>query len=626
MKLRKTRRGFTIVELVIVVAVIGVLAAVLIPTFINLTQKANKAADNSLVANLNTALAGREGEADDTKNNTMQDVIDDLEAWGYKLENLTTKSKEKLLWNEKTNRFTLEDKADFTKYSTSNYWKIVKSTSELLKEEGQYYSGYAHAKFSETEANAGITVYAGFDVGTTNISAVTYENKTDSTKVVSIRTTNGSLNIGSSEFKAKGQVYHYGIAKDCTIYTETSCFHTAGGIGNMDLKEGKAIAEDGGLVYLVKAAVGVLIEEVGTGKFFIPEETTQAEDGTGVPASVAEQVGITPATTGQSSTYSGATKVGGNVYEIGNLAALEKFRDLVNGGFSFDGISVKLTNDITLSDGWTPIGEGSRKAAINTTVGSEGWKYSGNVYKGEFDGNNHKIYNLNNKGYVPTTKSLGEDGTNFIYCYGLFSIVAGNAYIHDLELVDVDINTSRYASSGDKIKGDSVAALVGFSAGSLHLDHITVSGTSSIVGYEAASSILARAYKQDSTVSTATIIINNCSSNATVNILHESYAAGMFGYIATEQIPDTTITNNTFTGTVSTYPANSRVPTLNNAGLVVLSTNTTNTSFTHYGNVNSGTQIGGNNAEIDKCLFLKMSTNTFIEASRNVDNVPPSNN
>ncbi|MBQ9457291.1 MAG: type II secretion system protein, partial [Bacilli bacterium] len=40
----KVRQGFTIVELVIVIGVIGVLTAVLVPTFINLNQKANQAA------------------------------------------------------------------------------------------------------------------------------------------------------------------------------------------------------------------------------------------------------------------------------------------------------------------------------------------------------------------------------------------------------------------------------------------------------------------------------------------------------------------------------------------------------------------------------------------------------
>ena len=42
MKKRNAKKGFTIVELVIVIAVIAILAAVLIPTFSNVVEKANE--------------------------------------------------------------------------------------------------------------------------------------------------------------------------------------------------------------------------------------------------------------------------------------------------------------------------------------------------------------------------------------------------------------------------------------------------------------------------------------------------------------------------------------------------------------------------------------------------------
>ena len=51
------KKGFTIVELVIVVAVIAILAAVLIPTFSGIIAKANLSADQQAVRNMNIALA-----------------------------------------------------------------------------------------------------------------------------------------------------------------------------------------------------------------------------------------------------------------------------------------------------------------------------------------------------------------------------------------------------------------------------------------------------------------------------------------------------------------------------------------------------------------------------------------
>lgn len=51
------KKGFTIVELVIVIAVVAVLAAVLIPTFTSLVKKANLSNDQSMIRNMNTTLA-----------------------------------------------------------------------------------------------------------------------------------------------------------------------------------------------------------------------------------------------------------------------------------------------------------------------------------------------------------------------------------------------------------------------------------------------------------------------------------------------------------------------------------------------------------------------------------------
>ena len=55
---RSNKKGFTIVELVIVIAVIGILAAVLIPTFSSVVDKANKsAAEQELKSAYTIALA-----------------------------------------------------------------------------------------------------------------------------------------------------------------------------------------------------------------------------------------------------------------------------------------------------------------------------------------------------------------------------------------------------------------------------------------------------------------------------------------------------------------------------------------------------------------------------------------
>ena len=57
---RNSRKGFTIVELVIVIAVIVILAAVLIPTFASIIKKANESVDMQVVKQMNTILQADE--------------------------------------------------------------------------------------------------------------------------------------------------------------------------------------------------------------------------------------------------------------------------------------------------------------------------------------------------------------------------------------------------------------------------------------------------------------------------------------------------------------------------------------------------------------------------------------
>lgn len=64
---RNNKKGFTIVELVIVIAVIAILAGVLIPTFAGVTTKAKKSAALQEARNLYTEyLAFENGEVDET--------------------------------------------------------------------------------------------------------------------------------------------------------------------------------------------------------------------------------------------------------------------------------------------------------------------------------------------------------------------------------------------------------------------------------------------------------------------------------------------------------------------------------------------------------------------------------
>nr|MBE6545072.1 type II secretion system protein [Oscillospiraceae bacterium] len=93
---KQNRKGFTIVELVIVIAVIGILAAVLIPTFSGIIESANRTVDTQLVAQINTVLA-----VEDVLSGGVNEVVDiqnAIKKHGLKLE---TKSKGAYLWYDR---------------------------------------------------------------------------------------------------------------------------------------------------------------------------------------------------------------------------------------------------------------------------------------------------------------------------------------------------------------------------------------------------------------------------------------------------------------------------------------------------------------------------------------------
>ena len=234
----RIRQGFTIVELVIVIGVIGVLSAVLIPTFINLNNKANQAADESLIKNLNTQL--RIKETSEGKNATMTEALADALEAGYKVENLTPKSGKDIVWDQEKDEFAQKESAptDGTAYK---FWTIAKSAGDLTKG----YSSYLY--FQPT---SDITVSTGFDVGEysgVNVSYVRPGNPaTDPEHNVIVRTDGGTFTVdGPADI-----VKHYGFVDKIWVkHIKGSSYHEYGRVRvNMQIDDGHVVVEDEGYV------------------------------------------------------------------------------------------------------------------------------------------------------------------------------------------------------------------------------------------------------------------------------------------------------------------------------------------------------------------------------------------
>ena len=235
---RNTKKGFTIVELIIVIAVIAVLAAVLIPTFSNLIQKANEAKDTALVSDLNKGLK-MSGKNFTTMHEALQAVEENVGINVAKISAAATHSE--VLWDSVNNCFVYNangtikyipdsQKTPIKADEQYKYWQIVEEAKDNAIY-SQYLSGDNHAEE--------VTVNTGFDAGkNANLKSVTYTN--EGTQSVVIRTNGGELVVDAGN----ATVAHYGAANYVNIENVYDhSFHEYGVAAVVRIAKGHFIAE-----------------------------------------------------------------------------------------------------------------------------------------------------------------------------------------------------------------------------------------------------------------------------------------------------------------------------------------------------------------------------------------------
>ena len=243
---KNMKRAFTITELVIVIAVVAILAAVLIPTFSNLIEKANVSNDTVLVRNLNEALII--AETTEGKPQTMHDALTAVAEQGYTVEKLTPRSTGDILWEQTSNRFALvkDNEIVFGDDSTKaeigyTYWKI---TSDLEEVSTGKYSYYLAEEVDESVLTEALAVSTGLDVGNNSNVSISYANNEASATAQNVifRTNGGKLSINGLE----DTVSHYGTANSVEITAvKGESYHEYGTIlGNISLKQGRVVLEN----------------------------------------------------------------------------------------------------------------------------------------------------------------------------------------------------------------------------------------------------------------------------------------------------------------------------------------------------------------------------------------------
>lgn len=515
------KRGFTIIELVIVIAVIAILAAVLIPTFANIIQKANVANDVALARNMNTILIA--DEATNGRSTDMYDVLIALEQGGFKLENLNPRADGNVFaWDKANNQIVYLDK--------KNPDKPIFQAKEIGNNKGDLYittrkaevfadyPGYSYYFASDISGNITLDEGSCLDTGefalNGNVSVKT-------NKDVEIHgTINGTITVDS----ANGKITNYSVVKNVVIVnTASTSYHERGHVEAMEIKnslKGKVVLENDA---------------------YVEKLTNNRTNGT------VESTGYVEAVEGSDKTSVTATTGNKYVLEIGTYDQLVNFRNKVNAGASYSGMTVNLTADIDISErAWTPIGAVYRKYVVDK---------SAKVFQGTFDGQGHKITGLTNTGFKISSVYSGSNDTTpheyKEYVFGLFGSVY-NATIKDIVMANVNIDLA--CDEKEKVVGDSVGAIVGFAAG----DQVTIEGckvlSGSVVGYDAVAGIVGRSYS----VKTK---INKCENAATVTAIRR--ASGILGFIskdskAVEEVAITDCKNSgnvKQTGTPDTDPA-----------------------------------------------------------------------
>ena len=523
---RSTKKGFTIVELVIVIAIIAILAAVLIPTFASLIQKANESKDTQLVKNLNTALA-----ADNKEHKTMTDALKAAEAFGYDVGKINASATgNEILWDSENDVFCyLKDgnveyipESNATKPADYKLWEIYDAKKTIPAVAEQKFSVYL-ADDANISDDGKVTVSVGFDAGTfSGLKAVEYNNTTSAQSVV-IRTNSGFTNVTVNGKEGSGDsgttVYHYGSAANVTVNSVGSAsYHEFGSCADFSIVKGHAVIESTAVVLDIKS---------------VSEGSTVTNNSGKVFKNTAKVASVTPAT----------------AYVISSLEDLKAYRDYWNDGAQIDGLKVELAANITLDDGWAPIGVAARP------------------WYGEFDGKGYTISNLNDKGYVSkdkigTTESAGNTGV----CYGLFAIIGGAAktdnteskeevQIHDLTLNNVAIESDKYLAVGALVGADSAASKTEQNikyAGNITIENITVNGTvkSTNTSGAAVGGIIGKIY------TAGEFTVNKCTNNATVvsETEGDDKVGGVVGYA--QYMTKLTVTDCVNAGTIT---ANNRI-------------------------------------------------------------------
>ena len=535
------KRGFTIMELVIVIAVIAVLAAVLIPTFANIIQRANESNDISVARNMNTILATEQigGEAPQSMDEATYILLQN----GYSLDNLNpTAEGNYFAWDKGSNRLVYFDSEGTVLYSENGTYSTIASLNSNV------YVTVGNAdeiKTLSSKADGGIAFYLeeDIDLGTYSFDVpVSIDTGTHvlTADITYNFTTNDLINI---EGTIIGNVTYNTAMATVNNYATVKAEGQNGGVVTLNSIGSNSYHEYGNVDKLVVSSsinsdAHIVIENSGyIGELDIAK--------TGVDITGAGYVKTVSGNT--DSSYNNLVASDEYKYNIDDYFSLAVFRDKVNAGNDFEGINIVLNSDINLTGrAWEPIGNANAPFA------------------GNFDGQNHTITGMSNIGYTPDSGLFGTttNAQNYGIAYGFFGVIGSlegehsdtTITLENLKFVNVNIDTD-YANmlgvlvgadvaATDKSTGDKVNSVY---AANLNVKNVTASGSIKCTIGSTVGGIVGKVYLKGNSNEGAikiTDCINNCDITLSNSDLTDIKAGGILGFMSTAKFDIESCINN----------------------------------------------------------------------------------
>ena len=258
--MKKTNiKGFTLVELLVVIAILAILATVTVVGYISFTNKAKESNDISLTTQMNTVLQAE--EATEGKADTLSIAIEWLKEAGLDVEKLTpTSDGYKYIWDKESNRFyLLNDKGEVVSPEDgeiTNGVEIVHNNEQLNASNYGVYLASDYEGDVNSISNKSVELAAGLNVESLSVSSDKDIYIAGDIKELTINAPTASIN-------------YYGNSNSIEASVADNSLHIYGEVLTVILKQGRVVAEANSIINTVDTtkatSTAVRIDAINSG-------------------------------------------------------------------------------------------------------------------------------------------------------------------------------------------------------------------------------------------------------------------------------------------------------------------------------------------------------------------------